>query len=82
MKLIEYLKIEKQYDDLYYVTDVRRILNVMKDKGSQITPKEANKLWNMYSDNQDEVWIVLPANDDEIFEIIIKYAKIKYGEEI
>lgn len=82
MKLIEYLKIEKQYDDLYYVTDVRRIVNVMKDKGIEITPKEANKLWNMYSDNQDEVWIVLPANDDEIFEIIIKYAKIKYGEEI
>ena len=76
------LKIEKQYDDLYYVTDVRRIVNVMKDKGIEITPKEANKLWNMYSDNQDEVWIVLPANDDEIFEIIIKYAKIKYGEEI
>lgn len=82
MKLIEYLKIEKQYDDLYYVTDVRRIVNVMKDKGIEITPKEANKLWNMYSDNQDEEWIVLPANDDEIFEIIIKYAKIKYGEEI
>ncbi len=82
MKLIEYLKIEKQYDDLYYVTDIRRIVNVMKDKGVEITPKEANKLWNMYSDNQDEGWIVLPANDDEIFEIIIKYAKIKYGEEI
>ena len=82
MKLIEYLKIEKQYDDLYYVTDVRRIVNVMKDKGIEITPKEANKLWNMYSDNQDEVWIVFPAIDDEIFEIIIKYAKIKYGEEI
>ena len=81
MKLIEYLKIEKQYDDLYYVKDVRRIVNVMKDKGIEITPKEANKLWNMYSDNQDEEWIVLPANDDEIFEIIIKYAKRKYEEE-
>lgn len=81
MKLIEYLKIEKQYDGLYYSKDVRRIVNVMKDKGIEITPNEADELWDRYSDDFDAQWLGLPNNDNEIFKIIIKYAKVKYEKE-
>lgn len=82
MKLIEYLKNENDYKNAYkrysYPKDVRRIVNVMKDRGIEITPDEADEIWDIYSDDLDAQWLGFPDDDNEIFEIIICYAKIKY----
>lgn len=77
MKLIEYLK-TNNYDKIYYPTDVRRIVNVMKDKDVEVMPNEAEELWYEYSNDLDTYWVELPMNDNEIFETIIYYAKRKY----
>lgn len=81
MKLIEYLQTEKDYNRFSYPADVRRIVSVMKKYNIEITPNEAYELWDMYSDDLCAGWIGLPDNDNKIFNIIIKYAKVKYKME-
>lgn len=78
MKLIEYLQTEKDYKKFSYPADVRRIVNVMKKYNIEITPNEAEELWDRYSDDFDAQWLGLPNKDIEIFETIICYAKRKY----
>lgn len=78
MKLIEYLQTEKDYRRFSYPADVRRIVNAMKKYNIEITPNEAEELWDRYSDDFDAQWLGLPDNDNEIFETIIHYAKRKY----
>lgn len=79
MKLIDYLKEENSYENIYWADDVRRIVEVMKKRDIEVTPSEAEELWDMYSDDLCAQWLGLPDNDEEIFNILIEYAKQKYG---
>ena len=79
MKLIEYLKKEDEYKNIYWAEDVRRIVKIMKKRDIEVTPSEAEEIWDLYSDDLCAQWIGLSDDDDEIFNIIIEYAKQKYG---
>lgn len=79
MKLIDYLEQEYIYKSIYWAEDVRRIVEVMKKRDIEITPKEAEKIWDLYSDSYCAQWLGLPDDDEQLFYTIIEYAKKKYG---
>lgn len=81
MKVIDYIKQENEYEDFSYPEDVKRIVEVLKARSVEITPKEAEELWNAYSDDMCAQWLGLPDNDKELFDIIISQAKEKYNED-
>ena len=78
MKLIDYLLTNNDYTRFSYPEDVERIVKVFKNKDIEITPDEANELWDRYSDDLCASWIGLPDNDNKLFDIVIEYAKRKY----
>lgn len=79
MKLIEYLKKEDEYKNIYWAEDVKRIVEVMKKRDIEVTPTEAEDIWDLYSDDCFAQWLGLPDDDEQLFNIIIEYAKRKYG---
>ena len=81
MTLIEYLQTENRYQEFAYPEYLKRIVKIFKDRNIEITPSEANELWDKYSDDLCASWLILPLDDNEIFEIVINYAKKKYKME-
>ena len=77
MKLLEYLLTQNNYRKIDYPEDVKKIVNILKSKNIEITPDEAEDLWYDYSADCDACWLGLPE-DEEVFEIIIQYARKKY----
>lgn len=80
IKLKDYVKDEYEYKNMRYPEDVKRIVEVMKNKDIEITPEEAEWLWNVYSDDYCAQWLCLSDDDEDIFNIIIEYAKKLYGD--
>ena len=58
--------------------DIIRIKKVMRDKGIELTTKEVDDLWGIYSDECFAQWLGLPDDDEKLAEIIINTAKKKY----
>ena len=59
----------------YTYADIMRIINVCAKHNVEITPDEAEELWNIYSDDYCAQWLGLPDSDEHLFEIIIEKAK-------
>lgn len=85
MKLKDYIEqkigLSKEYENITYPEDVQRIINIMKARNIEVTPSEVDDIWRMYSEDYCAQWLYLPDEDNEIFEIIIKYATRMYGIE-
>ena len=64
--------------DTNHMIDILRIVQVCADRNISITPSEAQELWKIHSDNNCAGWLILPENDNELFEIIIEQAKKVY----
>ena len=79
MRIQDYIKEENDYENFSYPDDVRRIVELFKSKGIIITPSEAEELWDDYSDSMCAGWLILPSNDNELFEIVVEQAKNKWG---
>ena len=79
IRIQDYIKEENEYSNFPYPDDVRRIVEVLDSKGIIITPSEADKLWDIHSDEWCASWLILPSNDDELFKIIIEQAKSVWG---
>ena len=85
MKLEDYVKRAKEEEAIYeymsYPEDVKRIVEVLKEKDIEVNPNEAEDIWDLYSDDYCAQWLGLPSDDEKVFEIVIEYAKKKYGIE-
>jgi hypothetical protein len=53
-----------------YPGDVSRIRKVAKSKGYYLTTKQAEKVWQLYSNSMSAGWIRLPDDDQELWNII------------
>lgn len=57
--------------DIRYPEDVARIVEVLERAGYEISPQDAAKAWEAYSETSCASWLMLP-DDDEILEIQVK----------
>ena len=64
------------YLELMYPDDLRRIIKICRDRGLEITPEIAQRLWCNYSEDMCAGWLNLPDYDDDIYKILIQYAKM------
>ena len=56
-----------------YQKDIQRIVSVCKDKGYELSEEDAIVAWEKYSEDYFAAgWLVLPKNDDYLFESIMK----------
>lgn len=81
MTIKEYVRQVDVYQFFEYPKDIKRIVEICEKHDIQITPDEAEELWNWYSDDYCAQWLCLPSDDEDLFEIIIKYAKKIWGDE-
>ena len=58
---------------LDYPKDCIRVAKVALDNGYYITPTEAQVLWGEYSDSRCAGWIMMPNDDEEIWQNIRYY---------
>ena len=64
------------YLELNYPDDLRRMIKICKDRGLEITPELAQTLWQNYSEDFCAGWLELSDYDDDIYKILIQYAKM------
>lgn len=74
INILDYAKLN-DYEGFEYFADIQRMIKVCNDRGINILPKLAKKLWNRYSDNLCACWLYLPDSDEELFEILFNAAK-------
>lgn len=53
--------------DIRWVADCERIVRVMKTAGFDISMRDAQRMWEEYSDGLCAGWIMLPESDEDIF---------------
>lgn len=82
MTIKEYVRQIDVYQFFEFPKDIKRIVEVCDQHDIQITPDEAEELWSRYSDTEwCASWLGLPSDDEDLFEIIIEYAKKIWGDE-
>ena len=74
INILDYVKLNDNEGFEYY-TDIQRMIKVCNDRGINISPKLAKKLWSRYSDNLCACWLYLPDSDEELFEILVNITK-------
>jgi len=65
-------------DSCRYPSDVKRICDVAISHGIVLSPQEAEKAWEEYSDMLCAGWINLPEGEEEIWNSLPMWAR---GEE-
>lgn len=82
MTIQDYIKYQaKEKEELTgysFPEDIIRIKKVMRDRGIDLTTAEADEIWSVHSDNYCAIWLGLPSDDNELFDIIIETAKEIY----
>ena len=73
MDLLEYARINEKH--FSYPEDIRRMIEVCNKKGITITPELAEKLWDIHSESYCAGWLILPEDDELLFEILLDCAK-------
>lgn len=73
MNILDYARINK--NNFSYPEDIKRMIEVCNKKGVTITPELAEKLWYMHSDDNCACWLILPKDDDSLFETLLNCAK-------
>ena len=56
-----------------YPEDVERIVKILAERGYRATNHQANQVWDMYSESMCAGWMILPENDEEVFDCIRLY---------
>lgn len=64
-----------------YKDDVMRIVRILKERGIECAPLDAQFLWEEYSESMAAGWMTLPDADDEVHGCI-SLALIKYTHEV
>ena len=59
-----------------YIEDTKRIVKVSFDNGIILTLKEAETIWEDYSDSMAAGWMGLPKDDKELWLIISEQEEI------
>lgn len=72
--ILEYITMEKRFD---YPDDILKAIKVCADRNVKITPEQVEYIWSYYSDTYCAGWLGMP-DDEELFKIIIEYAKKCY----
>jgi hypothetical protein len=62
---------DKEKDE--YGHDIKRIVNVLGDRGYNCSNEQAKELWLKYSDSYSAGWIMLPNDDADVFQCIAHY---------
>lgn len=53
--------------------DVRRIVKIFADKGHELSLRDAEAAWELFSETYCAGWNRLPACDDEIFNSVLPF---------
>ncbi len=53
-----------------YEDDTKRIVQVAFKHGVVLTPNQAERVWEAYSESMAAGWMYLPKTDEELWEII------------
>lgn len=56
-----------------YIEDIKRIKNILIEKGYNATLTNSESLWDKYSDSMEAGWISLPDEDEAVFSCIKSY---------
>lgn len=69
------IRLKYKYDrhSLHYPQDVVRIVDIFADRGYIITYNDAARAWEEYSDGLCAGWLVLPDDDEEVFETVFNH---------
>ena len=65
--------IKKLYD--YYtqdIEDLNRIRKVLNEHGFDMLLSDIYTLWSKYSDKASANWLILPQEDNKLYDILIK----------
>lgn len=63
----------KRYVDMLYIDDVKRIISICLQNGVEITKEAARDLWEHYSNDWMASWLMLPEDDNELWDIVKSY---------
>ena len=55
------------------ISESEKVQQVAKDRGIELSLKDAQDLWLMYSESMAAGWMEFPDTDDEIWQIIDSY---------
>jgi hypothetical protein len=58
--------------DLPHIHDVRRIHKVLASRGHWVTLDMCHQMWDNYSDSMCAGWIILPEDDETIYNILVE----------
>jgi len=62
--------LQEELDRPEYKDDSIRIAAVAYEHSIVLTLKQAEKVWQIYSDSMAAGWMLLPKTDEELWEII------------
>lgn len=65
--------VPKKSINWYHREDVARIVQVCESKGYFISPSDAQEAWEMFSSSMCAGWLILPADDKDIFSEMMLY---------
>jgi hypothetical protein len=57
----------------HHKEDIRRIKNILIEKGYNASMTHAEMLWDRFSSSMAAGWMILPESDDEVFNCIRYY---------
>jgi len=60
-------------EDIHYPCDVDRIVKVFEDRGHELSRNDAHAAWEAYSDALCAGWLILPDEDEHVFETAKQY---------
>jgi hypothetical protein len=66
------LKLRKQ-ENLFYQTDVGRIVEIFAERGYEISATDAEIAWTQYSDSMCSGWMSLDNEDMFVFSNCFRY---------
>jgi len=58
------------------VRDTKRLVEVFRKKGYNISSQEARLLWEQYSSSLTAGWLIMPATDEAVFEKVRPYFEV------
>lgn len=56
-----------------YIDDIKRIKNILIEKGYNANLTNSEMLWDKYSNSMEAGWMTLPEKDEAVFDCIRYY---------
>lgn len=77
MKTLKFKPVQDMNDDgtFRWAEDVGRIIGVCYSKGYMISQYDAQAAWEQHSDDYAASWLILPTDNEQLFNIIIEQCK-------